>query len=61
MASNTITRVAGTGTAGHTGDDGAATEAQLSTPYGLAETADDGYLITDRMLRMFKRREVPKS
>ena len=27
MASNTITRVAGTGTAGNSGDDGAATEA----------------------------------
>ena len=31
MASNTITRVAGTGTAGDSGDDGAATEAQLSS------------------------------
>ena len=47
MASNTITRVAGTGTAGHTGDDGAATEAQLSQPFCIAATADDGYLITD--------------
>jgi hypothetical protein len=47
MASNTITRVAGTGTAGDSGDDGAATEAQLSQPFGIAVTADGGYLITD--------------
>jgi trimeric autotransporter adhesin len=47
MASNTITRVAGTGTAGNSGDDGPATEAQISQPFGLAVTADGGYLITD--------------
>ena len=47
MASNTITRVAGTGTAGDSGDDGAATEAQISQPFGLAVTADGGYLISD--------------
>jgi trimeric autotransporter adhesin len=43
----TITRVAGTGTAGNSGDDGPATDAQLSTAWGVAVTADGGYLITD--------------
>jgi hypothetical protein len=42
-----ITRVAGTGTAGNSGDDGPATEAQLSEPGGVAVTADGGFLITD--------------
>jgi hypothetical protein len=42
-----ITRVAGTGTAGNTGDDGSATDAQLNRPRGLASTADDGFLIAD--------------
>ena len=43
----TITRVAGTGTPGNTGDDGPATEAQLNTPLALALTADGGFLIAD--------------
>ena len=47
MASNTITRVAGTGTVANSGNDGAATEAQLSQPFCIAVTADGGYLITD--------------
>ena len=42
-----ITRVAGTGTAGNSGDDGAATDAQLSFPFGVAVTADGGFLIAD--------------
>ena len=42
-----ITRVAGTGTAGNSGDDGAATEAKLASPIGVAVTADRGFLITD--------------
>jgi glucose/arabinose dehydrogenase len=42
-----ITRVAGTGTAGNSGDDGAATEAKLTSPIGVAVTADGGFLITD--------------
>jgi hypothetical protein len=46
-AAGTITRVAGTGTAGSGGDDGPATDAQLSTPAGLAATADGGFLIAD--------------
>ncbi len=43
-----ITRVAGTyGGAGNAGDDGPATGAELSQPYGVAVTADGGFLIAD--------------
>lgn len=42
-----ITRVAGTGTAGNTGDDDPATEAELYQPFGVAATADGGFLIAD--------------
>ena len=42
-----ITRVAGTGTAGNSGDDGLATDAELFSPVGVAVTADGGYLIAD--------------
>ena len=46
-ADGTITRVAGTGTSGDSGDDGPATDAHLSTPGGLAVSADGGFLIAD--------------
>ena len=46
-AAGTITRVAGTGTPGNTGDDGPATDAQLNTPFGVAVTADGGFLFAD--------------
>jgi NHL repeat len=42
-----ITRVAWTGTAGNTGDDGFATDAQLNNPAGLAVSGDGGFLIAD--------------
>ena len=42
-----ITRVAGTGTAGNTGDDGPAIDAQLHGPAEVAVTADGGFLIAD--------------
>ena len=42
-----ITRVAGTGTAGNSGDDGPATAAEISGPWGVAVTADKGFLIAD--------------
>lgn len=43
----TITTVAGTGSAGYTGDGGPATEAQINEPRGLSLTADGGYLFAD--------------
>jgi len=46
-AAGTITTVAGTGTYGFSGDGGPATSAQLKPPYGVAETADGGFLIAD--------------
>ena len=46
-ATNNISTVAGTGTAGFAGDGGAATSAQLNTPVGVAATADGGFLIAD--------------
>ena len=46
-AAGVITRVAGTGTRGNSGDDGSATDAQLNTPAGVAVTADGGFLIAD--------------
>ena len=46
-AAGMITRVAGTGTRGNSGDDGPATDAQLNEPVGMAVTADGGFLITD--------------
>ena len=47
-ADGVITRVAGTmGTAGSTGDDGPATDAQLNNPFRVAVTADGGFLIAD--------------
>jgi hypothetical protein len=42
-----ITRVAGTGAAGNSGDDGPATDAEISGPWGVAVTADGGFLIAD--------------
>jgi hypothetical protein len=46
-AEGVITRVAGNGIAGNSGDDGPATDAQLNTPFGVAVTADGGFLFTD--------------
>jgi hypothetical protein len=43
----TITRVAGTGTAGGAGDGGAATSAQLNTPVGVAALPDGGFLVAE--------------
>jgi len=42
-----IIRVAGTGTPGNSGDDGPATDAQLNRPFGVAVTADGGFLFAD--------------
>jgi hypothetical protein len=46
-AAGVITRVAGTGSAGNSGDDGPATDAELRGPSGPAVTADGGFLIAD--------------
>ena len=45
--SGIITTVAGTGVQGFSGDGGTATAAQLSIPFGVAPTADGGFLIVD--------------
>ncbi len=42
-----ITTVAGTGTNGHSGDGGPATNAELNLPQGVAVTADGAFLIAD--------------
>lgn len=46
-ADGTITTVAGTGTAGSTGDGGPATSATVSGPTGVAAEPDGGFLIAD--------------
>src|SRR5205823_6450678 len=43
----TITTVAGTGTAGYSGDGGPATAAQLSFPFGVTLGADGSLYIAD--------------
>jgi hypothetical protein len=43
----TITRAAGTGSAGFSGDGGPATAARLYRPVGVSPTADGGFLIGD--------------
>jgi hypothetical protein len=48
-ATGVITRVAGTGTVGFSGDGGAATAAQLNKPVGVSTTSDGGFLIGDSL------------
>ena len=43
-----IIRVAGKYTQGNSGDDGPATDAELAAPFGVAVTADGGFLIADK-------------
>ena len=53
-----ITRVAGTtGITGSGGDDGPATDAQLSTPVAVAVTPDGGFLIADTYNRVVRKVE----
>ena len=47
MSGGIITTVAGTGTAGFSGDGGQATSAQLNQPVGVAVDAQDGLYIAD--------------
>jgi hypothetical protein len=48
-AAGVITRVAGIGTAGFSGDGGAATAARLNQPVGVSTTSDGGFLIGDSL------------
>jgi hypothetical protein len=48
-AAGVITRVAGTGTAGFSGDGGAATAARLNKPVFVSTTSDGGFLIGDSL------------
>jgi hypothetical protein len=54
-AAGAITRVAGTGLPGNTGDDGPATDAELSRPIGVAATPDGGFLIADTFNNMVRQ------
>ena len=54
-ATNNIFTVAGTGTAGFSGDGAAGTAAQLNNPTGVAATADGGFLIADPGNRRVRR------
>jgi hypothetical protein len=54
-AGGVITRVAGTGTAGNSGDDGSATDAELNEPTGVAVTADGGFLIADALNNVVRK------
>jgi hypothetical protein len=45
----TITRVAGTGVAGFSGDGGPATSARINQPGGISPTPDGGFLIADSL------------
>jgi hypothetical protein len=47
QATGTIITVAGTGTAGYSGDGGAATSAQLNSPYGVAVDSSGDLFIAD--------------
>jgi hypothetical protein len=55
MPGGTITTVAGTGTAGFSGDGGPATSANLAGPKGLALTGDGGFLIADTSNQKVRR------
>jgi NHL repeat len=50
-----ITTVAGTGTAGFSGDNGPASMAQLNSPSGVATTGDGGFLIVDQGSQRVRR------
>ena len=54
----TVTTVAGTGTAGFSGDGSAATSAQLNAPYGVAADADGNLYIADGSNHRIRRVDV---
>ena len=47
-AGGTITRVAGTGAQSSTGDGGAAVDATLAKPFGIATRADGGFIVSEQ-------------
>jgi len=55
IATNVITRFAGTGTAGYSGDGGPATNAQLNQPYAVGVDASGNVLIGDSLNRRIRR------
>jgi DNA-binding beta-propeller fold protein YncE len=54
----TITTVAGSGQAGYSGDGGAATRAQLNSPYGIALDVANNLYIVDRLNACIRRVEA---
>ena len=58
LSNGNVTVVAGTGTAGHTGDGAAATAATLATPSGLAVDAAGDLLIADAVAGNVRRIEA---
>ncbi len=54
-ATGDISTVAGTGTAGFSGDGGPATAAQIRTPTAVAGTADGGYVFSDQGNSLVRR------
>jgi len=53
--SKALTTVAGTGTAGYSGDNGAASAAQLNTPVGVAVDAEGNLFIADQFNGVIRR------
>jgi hypothetical protein len=51
----TINTVAGSGTAGFSGDGGPATQAELNAPVSVASTGDGGFLIGDSLNHVVRR------
>jgi hypothetical protein len=54
-ATNTISTIAGTGTAGYGGDGGPATAAELALPWDVSRQADGGLLIADQVNNVIRR------
>ncbi len=55
VAGGNITTVAGTGTAGYTGDSGAATSAELNTPCGVGFDTSGNFYIADKISSVIRK------